>query len=61
MSYELKKELIAHVEEEECLWNPSCEDYMRSDKKNEAWNGIVRALIAKGFNVDSKFYTRMIF
>ena len=55
MSFELKRELVAYVEEEECLWNPTCDDYMRADRKNAAWEGIVRALREKGFNVDSKW------
>ncbi|RCN29574.1 hypothetical protein ANCCAN_24668 [Ancylostoma caninum] len=52
MSYEMKTELISEMEEHECLWNPSHEDYHQLDKKNQAWNRLQKNLELKGFQTD---------
>ncbi|RCN32156.1 hypothetical protein ANCCAN_22051 [Ancylostoma caninum] len=51
MSFELKCELIAAVEANECLWNPYCEDYHKGIKRSEAWTNIQRDLGMKGYQV----------
>ncbi|EYC22684.1 hypothetical protein Y032_0016g2896 [Ancylostoma ceylanicum] len=51
MSFDMKCELIAAIEANECLWNPYCEDYHKGFKRNEAWTNIQRDLATKGYQV----------
>lgn len=55
MSFEMKCELITAIEENECLWNPYCEDYHKGNKRTEAWANIQRGLAVKGYQVHCKW------
>ncbi|KHJ97384.1 hypothetical protein OESDEN_02632 [Oesophagostomum dentatum] len=50
MDFAAKCQLISLVEEEECIWNPSIEDYSRLDKKNASWNRIHAAMAENGYS-----------
>ncbi|RCN45924.1 hypothetical protein ANCCAN_08089 [Ancylostoma caninum] len=49
MDYAAKCQLISLVEEEECIWNTSIEDYARLDKKNASWNRIHAEMAQNGY------------